>query len=282
MKTVITNQDSEVIIERGKPSVIIGERISTVGFKKIKEAIEEKDYNFILKEAEKQIKAGAKILDICVISQKINETEILPEIVKLISQEFKIPLSIEYSNPAALEKALIVYQGKPIINSFTGEEEKIAKVLPILRKYKPAVIVLPCDNKHGIPKEAQTRIEVAKNIIRILEDEGLNREDIIIDCIVTAAATDVNQVKEQFETLKLIKDELRLNATAGASNISFGLPDRKLINSHFLSAAITYGLNMPITDPTDEKLKEAILIGDFFAGNDEYAMNYINYSRSKR
>lgn len=281
MKTEVSNGKNVVTIERGKPSVVIGEKCSSVGFKKIKEAVEKGDYNILVEEAKLQVNAGAQILDVCVIGQNIDEIKVLPEVVKLISDEVNVPLAIEYGQPEALEAALDVYEGKPLVNSFNGENDKIERVLPILKKYKPAVIVLPIDNQHGIPKEADIRIKVAKNVINLLVNEGLTREDIIVDCLVTTIATDTAQVMEQFNTLRRIRDELGLNATAGASNVSFGLPGREQINSHFLSSAITYGLNVPITDPTKIELKEALLLGDLIAGNDEYAMNYIQYFRSK-
>lgn len=282
MKTEVSNGDNFVTIESGKPSVIIGEKCSTIGFKKIKEAVENGDYDILVEEAKLQVNAGAQILDVCVIGQNIDEVKVLPEVVKLLSDEVNVPLAIEYGKPEALEAALDVYKGKPVVNSFNGEKEKIEQVLPILKKYQPVVIVLPMDNEHGIPKKADIRIKVAGNIINLLVNEGLNREDIIVDCLVTTIAADTTQVVEQFNTLRRIRDELNLNAAAGASNVSFGLPGRELINSHFLSAAVTYGLNVPITDPTRPELKEALLLGDLMAGNDEYAMNYIKYFRSKK
>ena len=281
MSLEISNGQNLVTIEHGKPSVMIGERCSTVGFKKIKEAVENGNFDVLIEEARVQVEAGAKILDVCVIGKDIDEKKVLPKAVELISQNVNVPLAVEYGEPAALEEALKVYNGKPLVNSFNGENEKIETVLPILRKYKPAVIVLPIDNEHGIPRDAETRIKVADRIINLLVREGLNREDLIVDCLVTAAATETEQVKEQFKTLELIRDELKLNAAAGASNISFGLPGREEINAHYLSAAISHGLNVPITDPTKPELKEAVIIGDMLAGNDEFAMNYIQYFRGK-
>jgi 5-methyltetrahydrofolate--homocysteine methyltransferase len=201
MKTEISNGQNTVSIERGKPSVMIGERCSTVGFKKISEAVKNGNFDVLIEEAKIQVEAGAKILDVCVIGKDINEKEMLPKAVDLISRNVNVPLAIEYGDPAALEEALNVYKGKPLVNSFNGENEKIETVLPILRKYKPAVIVLPIDNEHGIPRDAETRIKVADKIINLLVKEGLNREDIIVDCLVTAAATETEQVKEQFNRI---------------------------------------------------------------------------------
>ena len=280
MTTTITGKDCEVEFGPGLPTVIIGERINPTGRKMLAEELKEGKLNIVEEDAKKQAEAGADIIDINVGAAGVDEEEVLPRAIKKVIEVTGKPICIDSANPEAIKKALEAYPYKALINSVNGEERSLEKILPLVKESKNAVVCLTMDEK-GIPNSVEGRFNIAKRIIQRAESLGIPRDDIVIDCLAMAAATDSNSVKITLETLRRVTEEFGVSTTIGASNISFGMPNRPLLNIHFLSMAILYGLSAPIVDPLTSGLIEAIRASDFLAGRDPYGMNYISMYRKK-
>ncbi|MBN1848577.1 MAG: dihydropteroate synthase, partial [Deltaproteobacteria bacterium] len=233
METKVTSASKEIVIGHDQPTVLIGERINPSGKKKMAEALKSNDLDVIREEAIAQVEAGANILDVNVVTPGVDETAMLPRAIEIIMRAVDVPLCIDINNPAALKEALQVYQGKPIVNSVSGEENSLNEVLPLVKEYGTAVIALTLDDD-GIPKEAEKRIAVAHKIIERAESMGIPREDIIVDGLALTIGADHNAGKVTLDTIRKIKEEFGVNQTLGASNISFGLPNRLLLNQAFL------------------------------------------------
>jgi 5-methyltetrahydrofolate--homocysteine methyltransferase len=269
----------EVIIDVEKPVVMIGEKINPTGHKKLGEALKYSDFEYIKTLVHKQLKTGAHILDINVGAPGIDETVMLPEIVKVVSDEAEVPFCLDSNNPKALESALKVTPGKPIINSVNGEEEKLTSILPLVKEYGTAVIALTMDD-NGIPADAQARLKVADKIINRAESIGIQRKDIIVDPLVLTVGSDYKASLVTLETIKLVRDNFGVNINLGASNVSFGLPDRQIINQAFLALAIGVGAGCVITDTI--KLSQTIVACDLLLGKDMYGKEYLKHSRKMK
>ncbi len=276
METKISSADKEVLIGDNQPTVLIGERINPTGKKKLATSLQAGDMTLVRREAIAQVQAGADILDVNVGMSGGDETALLPQAVQAVMETVDVPLSLDSDNPKALKAALKIYKGKPIINSVTGQERSLNEVLPLVKEYGAAVIGLTIDDE-GISMDANRRVAIAHKIVDRAEALGIPREDIIIDCLVLTVATDNNAGLMALEAIRKVKAELGVNQTAGASNISYGLPERGVLNNAFLSLSIAAGVTCPTVDVA--KVRQAVLATDLLLGRDSYAQNYIQAYR---
>ena len=279
METKITGATKEVIIGGDRPTVLIGERINPSGKKKLGESLKEGKLDIVRKEAKNQTEAGADILDVNVNIFGIDEPDLLPKAVKAVMETSDLPLCIDSAIPEALEAAIKVYKGKPLINSVTGEEHSMAKILPIIKKYGTAVVGLVQDDE-GIPKTPEARLAVAKKIVERAEKLGIPREDIVIDCLSLAVGAEAASGTTALGTIRLIKEELGLNMTLAVSNISFGLPDRALLNNAWVAMVITAGATALIVDAA--RVKPTVLSADLVLGRDRFARRFIENHRKSQ
>ena len=280
MPTIVTGKNCEVKFGPGLPTVIIGERINPTGRKKLAEELKKGNLEIVEEDARKQAEAGADIIDVNVGAAGVNEVEMLVKAIGKVMEVTDKPICIDSSNPEAIKKAIEVYPYKALINSVNGEEKSIETILPIVKESGSAVICLPMDKK-GIPGSVEERLNITRRIIQKAESLGIKKEDIVVDCLAMAAATDPSSVKVTLETIKKVTDEIGVSTTLGASNVSFGMPDRPLLNMLFLSMAILNGLTSPILDPLSDGILEAVRGADFLAGRDPYGMNYITAQRNR-
>jgi 5-methyltetrahydrofolate--homocysteine methyltransferase len=261
--------------------LIIGERINSTR-KTIQEALEKKDASFIREEALKQFKAGANYIDInCGNPDESREIENLTWVIELVQKTVEAPLCIDSSSVRVLEKGLTLCKKPPMINSTTGEKERLDRILPLAKKCKAGLIALTNDEK-GMPKTAEDRIKVAEYILNEAKKAGVPEEDIYFDCLVRPVSAEPDQALEFLRAVTLVKKLGRVKTACGLSNVSFGLPQRKLINSTFLSMAIYAGLDAAIIDPTDARIMTSLFAAEALIGKDEYCMNYITAARESR
>jgi 5-methyltetrahydrofolate--homocysteine methyltransferase len=280
METILKSKKESVTIGPDRPLVIIGERINPTGRKKLAKALEERNLKLVQEEATKQVQEGAHVLDVNVGVSGMDEPTLLKEAILAVTEVTKVPLCIDSALPRALEAGLQVYEGKALVNSVNGEERKLKEVLPLVKQYGAAVIGLTMDDD-GIPKEAQKRLEIARKIVEEAEKTGIPPEDVIIDPLAMAIATDQGAAVETLKTIEMIRDEIGVNQTLGVSNISFGLPERHAINAIFLALAAMKGVTCPIVDPTLWEMRRSMLIADLLLGRDEYCMKFISVYREK-
>ncbi|MDS1002421.1 homocysteine S-methyltransferase family protein [Clostridium sporogenes] len=253
---------------------IIGERINPTGKKLFKEALRNNDTDYILKEAISQVECGADILDVNVGLPEINEEEIMKKVIKEIQSIIDTPLQIDSNNTKVIEKALRVYNGKAIVNSVNGEEKILDSVLPLIKKYGASVVGLTLDDK-GIPKKAEERLKIAERIINKALEYGIKRKDIFIDCLVLTASAQQEDVRETLKAVALVKEKLNVKTILGVSNISFGLPNRELINKTFLAMSLQSGLDLPILNPNNKEMINIINAYKVLNNQDIGATNYI-------
>jgi len=278
MKTMVSSPSKEVIIGDNQPTVLIGERINPTGKKKLADALKAGDLDTVRGEALAQVQAGADILDVNVGAFGVDEVTLLPKAVRAVMDTVDVPLCLDSSNPDALEAALKVYKGKPVVNSVTGEERSLKRVLPLIKKYGAVVIGLVQDDE-GIPKDAERRVQIAHNIMEKVEAAGIPREDVVIDCLAFAVGAEPSSGVAVIEAIRRIKAELGVNMTMGASNVSFGLPDRELINNAFVVMAVAAGATCLIVDVA--KVRSTILATDLVLGRDKRARRYIEAYRQR-
>lgn len=278
METRITSASKEVIIGDGRPTVLIGERINPSGRKKLSEALKAGELEIIGSEAKAQVEAGADIIDVNVGAFGVDEVAVLPRAVKIAMKAVDVPLCIDSSNPDALVAALKVYKGKPLVNSVSGEEHSLAKILPVIKEYGAAVVGLTQDDE-GIPTNADRRVAIAHKIVERAGKAGIPPEDIVIDCLAFAVGADTNSGRVTLETIRRVKAELGVNMTLGASNISFGLPDRDLINYAFISIVIAAGATSLIVNVA--KVRPIVLAADLVLAQDKRARRYIEAYRQR-
>ncbi len=263
-KTVVVNQPR-----------IIGERINPTGKKLFKQALKDNNIGYILNQAIEQINAGADLLDVNVGLPDIDEKAMMVSCIKALQGIVDAPLQIDSTIPEVIEAALRVYNGKPIVNSVNGEEESLSTVLPLVKKYGAAVVGLTLD-KNGIPKKAEERFEIAKNITERATRLGIPKQDIYIDCLTLTASAEQEGVMETLKALKMVKEQLGVKTVLGVSNISFGLPNRELINHNFLTMAMTYGLDLAIINPNVEAMTGAVRAFKLLTNIDKNSSEYIN------
>ncbi len=279
METRVSSPAKEVIIGDDQPTVLIGERINPAGKKRLAEALKAGNLEIVRREALAQAQAGADILDVSVGTFGVDEVTLLPRAVQTVIDTVDIPLCLDSAVPEALDAALKVYKGKALINSVTGEEHSLAKVLPLVKKYGAAVIALVQDEK-GIPKDSERRVAIAHKVVERAEAAGIAREDIIIDCLAFAVGADPSSGPAVIEAIRKIKAELGVNLTLGASNVSFGLPDRNLLNNAFVVMAVAAGVTCLIVDVA--KVRPAVLAADLILGRDKRARRYIEAYRQRK
>jgi 5-methyltetrahydrofolate--homocysteine methyltransferase len=278
--TTISSRSRKVTINREHPTVIIGERINPTGRKKVLAALKEGNFDIVRQDAVAQEAAGAAILDVNAGVPGVDEPALLLEVMKTVMAETDIPLCIDTADPDALAGALAAYEGKALVNSVNGEERALAAVLPLVKEHGAAVIGL-CMDDDGIPETAAQRLAVAAKIIERAAKLGIPAEDVIIDPLALTMGADSNAGRVALDTIALVVQELGVNVTMGASNISFGLPDRKYINATFIAMAIHAGLTCPITNPMVMDVKMAVLAADLAMGRDEYGMSWIKDYRRR-
>ena len=276
--TVVSSATKEVVIGFERPFCIIGERINPTGRKILAAEMAAGDYSRVESDAIAQVSAGAHMLDVNAGIPLADEPRILAETVQLVQSITDAPLSIDSSIVAALEAGLAVYQGKPLVNSVTGEEERLESVLPLVRKYNAAVVAISNDET-GISEDPDVRFEVAKKIVERAEDHGIARADVVVDPLVMPIGAINSAGKQVFHIIRRLRNELKVNSTCGASNVSFGLPNRNGLNAAFLSMAIGAGLTSAITSPLHVEVMQAVMGADVMAGNDPECRRWIRKHR---
>ncbi|MFC1913206.1 dihydropteroate synthase [Chloroflexota bacterium] len=279
METRVTSATSEVIIGHNRPTVLIGERINPSGKKILAEALKAGDLEIVRNQALAQVQAGAAILDINVTTFGVDEVALLPQAVRAVMDVVEVPLCLDSANHDALEAALKIYQGKPIINSVTGEARSLARILPLVKEHGAVVIGLVQDDE-GTPHSAERRVDIAHKILAQTEAAGIPREDVIIDCLAFAVGADTSSGPTTIAAIHRIRTELGVNLTIGTSNVSFGLPDRELLNNAFLAIAIAAGVTCPIVDAA--KAHSTVLAADLVLGRDAYAVGYTKAYRQRQ
>lgn len=280
METRLASATKELVISADKPTTIIGERLNPTGKKKLAEALQKGEYHAIVRqEAREQVAAGADMLDVNVGAGGVDEVALLPEVVKIVMDEVDVPLCIDSGNPHAIEAALKVYKGKPLINSVRGEAHSLQTILPLVKEYGAAVIALPLDEK-GIPNNADDRIKLVDRIIERCIKTGISIENIVIDCLALSVGVDSKAGLVTLETIRRVKENYGVNMTMGASNISFSLPGREAINDTFLGIAIAAGVTCPVVNVA--KARKSTLASDLILGRDKFAVRYIRYYRQNK
>jgi 5-methyltetrahydrofolate--homocysteine methyltransferase len=277
MKTILSGRTKEVIIDTEGPVIIIGESINPTRRKKLVSTLQGGDFEYVLELAESQIRAGADLLDVNVGFPGVDDVKLLPETVRMLQERFDVPLCLDSPNPKAIEAALKVAQGKCLINSTNGEEKSLNALLPVAKEYGAAIIGL-CMDDGGITHDPYRRLAIAEKIIERAVKSGINAEDVVIDPLAMAVSADPQACLVTLETIRLVHQKLGHNITQGASNISFGLPDRDSLNAAYMALSIFNGLTCPIANP--EKITAMIRATDLVLGHDDFAVRFVEYFQS--
>ncbi len=273
-ETVVSSATREVVIGGERPFVMIGERINPTGRPRLAAEMTAGDFSTVERDALAQVEAGAQMLDVNAGVPLADEPALLARTVELVQSLVDVPLSIDSSVVAALEAGLRVYRGKALVNSVTGEEERLESVLPLVRKYGAAVIAI-CNDETGISEDPEVRFQVARKIVERAADHGIPRADVVVDPLVMPAGAVERAGATVFRLLRRLREELGVNTTCGASNISFGLPNRRGLNAHFLSMAIASGLTSAIMNPLHEPERQAVLAADVLMGRDPHCRGWL-------
>lgn len=277
MQTILKSKNNTIKIDTEGPITIIGESINPTRRKKLIDAFSERQYDFVLELAESQIQAGADVLDINVGVPGIDEPAVMSEVVSAVSEAFDVPLCLDSPNPRTLAAGLAAAPGRPLVNSVNGEERALDAILPVVKEFGVPVIGLVIDDE-GISMEPEKRLSIAAKIIERAGVLGIPIEDIVIDPLAMAVSADHNAGLVTLRTMALISDEFGVNMTLGASNVSFGLPERQIVNQAFLALVALNGASCAITNPV--KLTSSIRAIDLLLGRDDYSMRYIKQYRS--
>jgi len=277
-RTVVGSATREVVIGFDQPFVIIGERINPTGRKLLAEEMRNGDFSRVVSDALAQVEAGAHMLDVNAGIPLADEPAILAETVKLVQATVDVPLSIDSSIVAALEAGLAVYQGKALVNSVTGEDERLEAVLPLVARHGAAVVAISNDET-GISEDPDVRFEVARKIVERAADYGIPSDDIVVDPLVMPIGAMPTAGQQVFRLTARLRDELKVNTTVGASNISFGLPHRVGINAAFLAMAAASGLTSAITNPLEPEIRQAVMAANVLNGNDPDCVGWIKTYR---
>lgn len=264
----VTSAQQMVSLPEGEARIaVIGERINPTGKKKLKAALQAGDVDYLVAEAAAQQRAGADILDVNVGVPGLDETALLSQVTRALQATVPLPLQLDSSDPAAIEAAARAYAGRPMVNSVNGKADNLAAVLPVVARYGCTVVGLTLD-ENGIPPTAEERLAIAERIVAAAEARGIPREDVAIDCLVMAAATNQDEVREILRAVALVKERLGVRTVLGVSNVSFGLPARPLVNSTFLAAAFGAGLDMPILNPLNARYRDTVATFRILNGQD--------------
>jgi 5-methyltetrahydrofolate--homocysteine methyltransferase len=277
MKTILRGISREVIIDTEGPVVIIGECINPTRRKKLVSTLQAGDFEYVLELAESQIRASADVLDVNVGFPGVDDVKLLAATVMAIRGKFDIPLCLDSPNPKAIEAALKVAGGKCLINSVNGEEKSLNALLPVAKEYGAAIIGLTMDDD-GITYDPEKRLAIAGKILERAVRAGIREEDVVIDPLAMAVSADPRACLVSLETIRLVRNKLGLNITQGASNISFGLPNREILNSVYMALSIKNGLTCPIANP--EKIAATVRAADLILGRDDYAIRFVEISQA--
>jgi len=277
-RTVISSSTREVVIGFEEPFVVIGERINPTGRKLLAEEMKSGDFSRVERDAVAQVEAGATVLDVNAGIPLADEPAILAESVRRVQALVDVPLSIDSSIVDALEAGLAAYEGKALVNSVTGEGEVMERVLPLVASHGAAVVAISNDET-GISEDPDVRFEVAKRIVKTAGDFGIPPEDVVVDPLVMPVGAMGTAGRQVLHLVRRLHDELGVNTTCGASNISFGLPNRQAVNAAFLTMAMTAGLTSAITNPLHAEVRSAIMAGDVLLGHDRDASRWIAANR---
>jgi len=277
MQTILKGRSKEVTIGINRPFIMIGEKINPTGRKKLAAALMDGNFDYVCQLAENQVAWGAEVLDINVGVPGLDEVETIKRLVKLIASVVDVPLCLDSSNPAVLAAGMEATPGKPLINSVSGEQQKLDSVLPLVKEHGAAVIGLTMDD-NGIPKTPEERLAVTEKILERAARIGIPSDDVIIDPLVLTVGSDSKAALVTLQTVELLRKEFGVNINLGASNVSFGLPERPTINATFLTLAIQMGATCAITDPS--KLGQSVKAVDLLLGRDDNSMHYLKYFRA--
>ena len=281
MHTTVSSANQTLTIGPDQPVCIIGELINPTGRKAFQEQLRAGDLSAVEKDVADQVAGGAMMLDVNMGAPLVDEAALLAAAVKLIQGLTDLPLCIDSSVVEALEAGLSVYEGKALVNSVTAEDERMELILPLVKKYGAAVIALPNDDKE-IPEDPQRRFELTEYIVETATSKyGIPAEDIVIDPLAMPIGADSQMVVRTVETIELIADKIGVNMTLGASNVSFGMPDRHTLNSVFLPMAMGAGLTSAIMDARTPQIVTAVKAADLMLGNDEWGMSWISAHRAR-
>ena len=279
-ETIVSSASKEVKIGFDEPFVIIGERINPTGRKLLAAEMKSGDFSRVEKDAISQVNAGAHMLDVNAGIPLADEPALLAKAIKIVQAVTDVPLSIDSSIVAALESGLSVYQGKALVNSVTGEEDRLETVLPLVAKYGAAVVAISNDET-GISEDPDVRFEVARKIVNRASDYGISHEDVVVDPLVMPIGAINSAGKQVIHLVRRLRNELKVNTTCGASNVSFGLPNRNGINAAFLTMAIGSGMTSAITSPLHPEVMQAILGANVMMGKDPHCSNWISCYRDR-
>jgi len=277
-RTVVSSATRTVVIGSDNPFVIIGERINPTGRKLLAEEMKNGDFSRVERDVLAQVEAGAHMLDVNAGIPLADEPAILARTIQLVQSLTDLPLSIDSSIVEALEAGLAVYKGKALVNSVTGEDERLERVLPLVKKYGAAVVAISNDET-GISEDPDVRFEVARHIVERAADHGIPREDILVDPLLMPIGALPTAGRQVFRILNRLRDELGVNSTCGASNVSFGLPNREGINGAFLAMAMASGLTSAITNPLLVEVRQSVMAADVLLGNDPECGRWIRTYR---
>jgi 5-methyltetrahydrofolate--homocysteine methyltransferase len=280
LETVLESPSKTVVIGPERPFCVIGERINPTGRKKFQAELQQGDLSRIETDVAQQVAGGADMLDVNVGDPLADEVELMRRAIPLVQELTDLPLVIDSSVIEALEAGLSEYKGRALVNSVTGEDERLEAILPIVAKHGAAVIGLANDDE--IPMDPQRRLEVAKKIVSVAGDYGIKPEDVVIDPLAMPVGAEPRAVTLFVETLKLLREELGVNTTCGASNTSFGLPGRETLGGAFLAIAASHGLTSAIMDARSQEIVEATRASDFLLGRDEWGASWIAAYRRKK
>ncbi len=276
--TLISSATREVVIGFDRPFVMVGERINPTGRKLLAAEMKEGDFSRVTADAVAQVAAGAHMLDVNAGIPLADEPALLAQAVQLVQSVTDVPLSIDSSIIEALEAGIAVYEGKPLINSVTGEDEVMERVLPLVARHGAAVVAISNDET-GISEDPDVRFAVAKRIVERAADHGIPRDDVVVDPLVMPIGAMGQAGQQVFRLVRRLREELGVNTTCGASNVSFGLPNRHLITGTFLSMAIASGMTSAIMNPLHEEVRNAVMAADVLAGHDQDCAAWIGANR---
>ncbi len=280
METVLRSRGATVVIGPEQPFCVIGERINPTGRKVFAEALRGGDLSTVVADTQAQVAAGADVLDVNAGIPLVDEAELLAKMLRTVQDTADVPICIDSSVIEALEAGLAVYEGKPLVNSVTGEDDRLEEILPLVARHGAAVIGLANDET-GIPETPQQRLEIATKIVQAASDHGIPPEDVIIDPLAMTVGADTEAVTTTLETISLIRDELGVNMCLGASNVSFGLPERHALNAAFLPMAMAAGLTTAIMR-TAEVCVTSVRAADLLLGHDAWGASWIAAHRARQ
>jgi 5-methyltetrahydrofolate--homocysteine methyltransferase len=282
LETVLRSASKEVVLGHGHRFCIIGERINPTGRRIFQEQLRAGDLSAIERDVKAQVEGGADVLDINMGVPLTDEPELLAKAITMVQELTDLPICIDSSVVEALEAGLSVYQGRALVNSVTAEDERLAAILPLVKKHDAAIIALPNDHDE-IPMEADKRLVLTEKIIRVATEEyGISAADIVIDPLAMPIGADTSTSLVTMETMRRIRDGFGVNMTCGASNVSFGMPDRHTLNSVWLPMAMTSGLTSAIMDARTPQIVEAVKAADVFLNHDDWGMAWISAHRAKQ